>query len=77
MRDFIGSSLTTYINDKRIELAIKKTINDSYFGKYTMQAMAETVGYNNASTFKRAFKERTGLTPLEFLKKRKNEGSNS
>jgi len=60
LRDFIGCSLPTYINNKRIALA---------FRKYTMQGMAETVGYGNVSTFKRAFRERTGLRPLEFLEK--------
>lgn len=77
LRDYIGSSLTTYINNKRIELSIKKMLEDHLYGKYTMQAMAETVGYTNVSTFKRAFKERTGMRPLEFLDKRKKKQDNS
>jgi len=77
LRDYIGSSLTTYVNDKRIELSIKKMLEDSLYGKYTMQAMAEAVGYSNVNTFKRAFKKRTGMRPLEFLEKRKNNPDNS
>ncbi len=69
MRDFIGSSFSQYVNDKRTELAIKKILEDTQYSKYTMQAMALDVGYNNSATFKRAFKQRVGLTPLEFIKK--------
>lgn len=74
LRDFLGCSLTTYVNDKRIELAVKLIINDSNFRKYTMQAMAETVGYNSVATFKRAFKDRTQMRPLEFVEKRIRKG---
>ncbi|MFD0862928.1 hypothetical protein ACFQ1M_12000 [Sungkyunkwania multivorans] len=78
LREYIGSSLTTYINDKRIALSVKKIIEDKNYRKYTMQAMAEAVGYNNESTYKRAFRERIGMRPLEFIDKRKKEeGSNS
>ena len=77
LRDYKGFSITTYINNKRIEYAIGKILNDTKFGKYSMQGMADSIGYNNTSTFKRAFRGRTGMTPLEFIRQSKEKSGNS
>ncbi len=71
-RDYVGTSFSNYLNNKRIQLAIKKIITEKSFKKFTMLAMAETLGYNNANTYKRAFRQRTGMTPIEFIKKHSN-----
>lgn len=73
LRDIIGSSLTVYINTKRIDLAINKMLNESIYRKYTMHAMAEEVGFTNAITFKRVFKGKTGISPLDFIKQRESQ----
>ena len=35
---------------------------------YSIQALAEELGYTNASAFTRAFKKQIGVTPSVFLK---------
>ena len=77
LRDYKGISFSTYVNNKRIECAGRKILNDKQFRKYSMQGMAESLGYNNTSTFKRAFKERMGMTPLEFISQTETENGDS
>lgn len=57
-----------YIGELRINYLITKLKSDEKFRSYTIQALAEEIGYSNASAFTRAFKKQTGKTPSEFLK---------
>ena len=38
--------------------------------------MANEVGYNNSPPFARAFKDKTGLNPSDFIQKLKNDTVN-
>jgi AraC-like DNA-binding protein len=38
------------------------------FRNYTIQSLAEEVGYTNASAFTRAFKKHKRISPSEFIK---------
>jgi transcriptional regulator GlxA family with amidase domain len=60
-----GSSPLSYLQDMRIELAKKKleSTQDS-IDDITLQ-----IGYENASTFRRLFKDRTSLSPREYRDK--------
>jgi AraC-like DNA-binding protein len=57
-----------YLAELRINYAIQKLKNDRKFIKYSISAIAEEVGYTNASAFTRIFKKQTGKTPSEFIK---------
>ena len=51
-----------YTQELRIQYVLQKLIDVPQFRKYTMQAIAEEVGYKDANTFVRVFKNR-----LDFL----------
>ncbi|HML46420.1 MAG TPA: helix-turn-helix domain-containing protein, partial [Clostridia bacterium] len=57
-------SFSDLLNDIRIRHAIELLGASSQ----AVQAVAELVGYANMSTFLRAFKKRTGTTPLQYRK---------
>jgi AraC-like DNA-binding protein len=49
----------------RVEEA-KKLLSDPKFKRYTIEQVAEEVGYNSKSAFNKAFKKFAGKTPSEF-----------
>lgn len=56
-----------FINDLRIEEA-EHRLKSGYLIKETIAGLAYEVGFNSKSTFNRAFKKKTGLTPTQFVK---------
>ena len=62
-----------YIRDLRIDHAIERLKNDPYFRKYSVEAIAEDVGYNNTQSFSRAFYKRTGIHPSYFIRELEKE----
>lgn len=75
-RDYLSKALNQrlqknfneYINFFRIEEAklILKSQCDGGYSTYTMQTIAEEVGFTGTSTFYTAFKQVVGLTPSEY-----------
>lgn len=57
-----------FINYYRIVEAQKLLLSDE-FEKYSIQGIAQMVGFVSKSTFNTAFKKQTGQTPSEFKKK--------
>jgi tetratricopeptide (TPR) repeat protein/AraC-like DNA-binding protein len=53
------------VNEKRVDLA-KKLLLDKRYENYSMEGIAETVGYKNKSMFYLHFKNLTGVTPANF-----------
>ena len=62
-----GKTYKQYITELRINYLIKILITNSKFRKYTIEALGEEIGYTNASSFSRSFKNFTGLTPTNYL----------
>jgi len=58
-----------YLIDLRISFLIKKLEENPIIRKHSIEALAESVGYVNASSFTRIFKNYTGVSPSEYLKK--------
>lgn len=56
------------INTYRIEVFLQK-ISSGQLQHFTLMSIAYDSGFNSKTTFNRAFKKYTGLTPSEFLKK--------
>ena len=56
-----------YITELRMNYLIAMIQKDSKYKKYTIQALGEEIGYTNASSFSRSFKNFTGLTPTNYL----------
>ena len=61
-------SFKQYITKLRIAYLIKKLNSDLQYQNYTIQYLAEEIGYTNASAFTRAFKKELGITPSEYIK---------
>ncbi len=56
------------INAYRIETFIQK-IDEGQLQHFTLMSLAYDSGFNSKTTFNRAFKKHTGVSPTEFLKK--------
>ncbi len=67
-----GKNFNTYINDLRINYAIVRLKNDVFFRAYSIQSIAEEIGYKSADSFTKYFKKDTGLNPSFYIKNIKN-----
>lgn len=63
-------SFKQYLIGLRITHLIKELDKKPILRKHSIQAIAESVGYSNASSFTRIFKNYTGKSPSVFLKER-------
>lgn len=61
-------NFNTYINDLRINHAIVQLKNDRKFRSYSIQSIAEDLGYKSADSFTKYFKLHTGLNPSFYIK---------
>lgn len=68
IRNRTGKNVRTFINEYRIREARRRIMDAENYGQYTLQAIAESVGYDTPSTFNRAFKNLTGITPSLYQK---------
>ncbi|GFD92692.1 hypothetical protein KUL156_24810 [Alteromonas sp. KUL156] len=69
---YYEESFKQYCTKLKINYVVHKLKTDKIFRKYSIQAIAEEIGYTNASAFTRAFKKHIGVTPSVFLKDLKN-----
>lgn len=56
-----------YIQELRINYVLNRLKDDKTFRKFTLQAIAEEIGYKNATTFVRIFKVQTGISPTFYI----------
>lgn len=68
-----NKNFRTFINDYRIKEAQLRLMNITEYGNYTIQAIAESVGYKSHTNFIVIFKRITGMTPSIFQKIAKEE----
>jgi AraC-like DNA-binding protein len=61
-------NFNTYINDLRINYAIVRLKNDPQFRAYSIQSIAEELGYKSADSFTKYFKLHTELNPSFYIK---------
>ena len=62
-----GSNFSTWLAEYRVNYVIH-LMNDT--GMNNMDALYEQAGFSSRTTFYRQFKQITGLTPKQFLKRR-------
>ncbi|MCJ7935734.1 MAG: helix-turn-helix transcriptional regulator [Chryseobacterium sp.] len=67
-----GKNFTSYLNDLRIDYALKRLVKDKKFRSYKLPAIADELGYNNVQAFSMAFKKNTGTTPSIYIKEIEN-----
>ena len=72
INSYKGKSLPNYLNDLRIDYAIKQIAkNKGLLSSLTIAGAAQEFGYNNEQAFSLAFKRRTGTTVSVFIKEMK------
>jgi YesN/AraC family two-component response regulator len=67
VNNYYNKSFSEYLNELRINYAIKEMISNATNRKYSTQAIAESVGFKNAVSFTKSFNKRTGVTPVQFI----------
>ncbi|WP_165585110.1 helix-turn-helix domain-containing protein [Chryseobacterium sp. FH2] len=63
-----GKNFATYLNDLRIDYALKRLVRDKKFRSYKLSVIADELGYNNEQAFSLAFKKKTSTTLTIYLK---------
>ena len=71
LNNVYNKSFYELINEYRVK-EFKKRINNNEHKEYTLISIAYEVGFNSKSTFYKAFKEITKITPTEYIKKVEN-----
>jgi len=68
-------NFSQYLNDLRVDYAIKELTNNARFRRYTIKAIAQDVGFGNSQSFSKAFRLKTGLQPSYFVRKLNKQAS--
>ncbi len=61
-------NFSSYLNQLRIDHAIKALQEDPKLRKYSIKGIAEEMGYANPESFSKAFRQRTGIFPSYYIK---------
>ncbi len=67
-----GKKFNNYINDLRIDYALKRLKNDKKFRSFSIRSIAKEIGYKSDNSFTKHFKAKTGLNPSYYIKKIQN-----
>ncbi|MEW7278146.1 helix-turn-helix domain-containing protein [Aquimarina sp. 2201CG1-2-11] len=59
---------TTYLNELRINHAVKELQNNTVLQKYTIKAIANEFGFNSSETFSNAFYKQIKIKPSFYIK---------
>lgn len=62
-------SFNEYTNELRINYILNELMINEKLQNYTVQSLAEVVGYKNGASFSKIFKQKTGVTPFQFIGK--------
>jgi len=65
---FMNEKYSDFVNRYRVE-EFKRIIASTNYSKFTLKALAKKSGFNSYTSFFRAFKEQTGVTPNDFIQK--------
>lgn len=70
LNEELGISFNEFVNAYRIKEVQTQLLNQEN-GEHTLLGIALEAGFNSKTSFNRIFKDHTGLTPTEFLRKHK------
>ncbi len=70
INDQLGKSFFEFINAYRVE-EVKERFFDPRFSNLTLLGIAMECGFNSKASFNRIFKQLTGETPTEYIRKKK------
>jgi AraC-like DNA-binding protein len=63
-----GKTFSEYMTDMRINYVLNALKNNRKLRSYTIQSIAEEIGFKKSESFAKAFKKRTGLNPSFYIK---------
>lgn len=66
-------NFSSFLNSYRVREVCKRLKDQEHYENYTIRAIAESVGYKSQTTFIKAFKEETGMSPSVYQKIAKTE----
>lgn len=73
INDTYNKNFRTFLNEYRIREASKRLLNTEKYGSFTIQAIAEDVGFKSVTNFVVAFKKNVGITPSLYQKMARKE----
>ena len=68
INECLGMNFNSLLAEQRVKEACRRFDEDSAFGKLTIEAVAQSVGFKSRNSLITAFKKTTGLTPSEYQK---------
>ena len=74
INEHLGKNFYTLVNEYRLE-EVKKRMLDPAFKHLTILAIAYDAGFNSKSSFNTIFKQKTGMTPSQYLNSLSETGS--
>ncbi|MBB4806041.1 AraC-like DNA-binding protein [Chryseobacterium defluvii] len=66
---YMKKSFSEYSNELKINYILKELSENKKIRSYTTQALADMIGYKSGISFSRTFKEKTGVTPFQYIEK--------
>lgn len=63
-----GKTFSEYMTDMRITYVLNALKDDKKLRSYTIQSIAEEIGFKKSESFAKAFKKRTGFNPSYYIK---------
>ncbi len=72
---YMKKSFKSYINEIRVDYVIDTLKKDSKLRSYTVEAIADELGFNNPESFSNAFYKKTGIYPSYYIRKLKKAAS--
>lgn len=66
VNETLGKNFRSLLNEYRIKEACARLLDTDRYGMYTVEHIAESVGFNSRSNFSVTFKKITGLTSAQF-----------
>lgn len=67
LNEHMNTNFYTFVNRYRVE-EFKKQVRENYNENITLVALSEECGFSSKSSFYRAFKAETGVTPAQYVK---------
>ncbi|WP_444647811.1 helix-turn-helix domain-containing protein [Flavobacterium columnare] len=68
INEYKQKTFIQYINDLRIDYALRILQKDDKIRRFTILALANEFGFNTAESFSNAFSKKTGIKPSYFIK---------
>ena len=77
INDRLGKNFKTLLSEYRVKEACLRLLDQNNYGNYTIEHIAQSVGFQSRSNFSVTFKSIVGISPSEFQRNARSDGSAS